>query len=109
MGALPCEASPRCCASTILEQLDTLARATTLNVALGNGDAHGKNFSLLHDVSGRLRLAPAYDLLSTRFYGDDRLAMHVDHVRRIDRVTTDRIVNEAMGLGHVEDASGHRH
>lgn len=79
--------------------LDTLARATTLNVALGNGDAHGKNFSLLHDVSGRLRLAPAYDLLSTRFYGDDRLAMHVDHVRRIDRVTTDRIVNEAMAWG----------
>ncbi|TAK74120.1 MAG: type II toxin-antitoxin system HipA family toxin, partial [Dehalococcoidia bacterium] len=30
------------------EALETLLRAVTLNVVIGNADAHGKNFSLLH-------------------------------------------------------------
>jgi serine/threonine-protein kinase HipA len=76
--------------------LETLLRAVTLNVALGNCDAHGKNFSLLHTESGALRLAPLYDLLSTRLYPvDDKLAMYVDSVQKADRVTADRIVSEA--------------
>ncbi|MBI2162364.1 MAG: HipA domain-containing protein, partial [Candidatus Rokubacteria bacterium] len=53
------------------DSLETLLRAVTINVLIGNGDAHGKNFSLLHDASGSLRLAPLYDLLSTLAYGDD--------------------------------------
>lgn len=78
----------------------TLLRALTLNVALGNCDAHGKNFSLLHSESGALRLAPLYDLLSTRLYPlDDKLAMYVDSVQKADRVTAARIVNEAMRWG----------
>jgi HipA-like protein len=76
--------------------LETLLRAVTLNVALGNCDAHGKNFSLLHAESGALHLAPLYDLLSTRLYPvDDKLAMYVDNVQEADRVTADRIVSEA--------------
>jgi serine/threonine-protein kinase HipA len=81
------------------DSLETLLRAVTVNVLIGNGDAHGKNFSLLHDSSGSLRLAPLYDLLSTLVYGDDRLAMYIDNVRRTDRVTADRIVNEAARWG----------
>jgi serine/threonine-protein kinase HipA len=78
----------------------TLLRALALNVALGNCDAHGKNFSLLHTESGALRLAPLYDLLSTRLYPlDEKLAMYVDTVQRADRVTADRIVNEAVRWG----------
>jgi serine/threonine-protein kinase HipA len=78
----------------------TLLRAVTLNIALGNCDAHGKNFSLLHTESGILRLAPLYDLLSTRLYPlDDKLAMYVDSVQKADRVTADRIVNEATRWG----------
>jgi len=77
-----------------------LLRAATLNVALGNCDAHGKNFSLLHTESGGLRLAPLYDLISTRLYPlDDKLAMYVDSVQKADRVTAARIVNEAEGWG----------
>lgn len=37
---------------------ETFLRALTLNVALGNCDAHAKNFSLLHSEAGPLRLAP---------------------------------------------------
>ena len=78
---------------------ETLLRAVTINVLIGNGDAHGKNFSVLHDASGLLRLSPLYDLLSTLVYEDDRLAMYIDNVRRTTRVTADRIVNEAARWG----------
>jgi serine/threonine-protein kinase HipA len=79
--------------------LEALLRAVTVNVLLANGDAHAKNFSLLHESSGKLRLAPVYDLMSTIVYGDDRLAMYIDDVRRTDRVTADRIINEAARWG----------
>jgi len=39
------------------------------NYLIGNADAHGKNFSLLHE-NGMPRLAPAYDLLCTAVYPD---------------------------------------
>lgn len=81
------------------DAVETLLRMVTLNVLIGNGDAHAKNFSLLHEPSGALHLAPAYDLMSTLFYGDDRLAMYIDDVRRTDRVTTDRLMKEATAWG----------
>ncbi len=88
--------------------IQTLLRATVLNVVIGNGDAHGKNLSLLHEPSGALRLAPLYDLVSTLSYGGgalDHLAMFVDTVQRIDRVTADRIANEAARWGMPRDAA----
>ena len=96
------------------DSLEMLLRGVTLNVLIANGDAHGKNFSLLHDRSGALQLAPFYDLMSTMTYGDVGLAMYVDDVRRTDRVTAERIVNEAVKWGMsrrraaeiVEDVSG---
>jgi serine/threonine-protein kinase HipA len=81
------------------DSLEMLLRGVTLNVLIANGDAHGKNFSLLHARSGALELAPFYDLMSTLSYGDNQLAMYVDDVRRTDRVTADRIVNEATKWG----------
>ncbi len=78
---------------------ERLLAAVTVNVLLGNGDAHAKNLSLLHQSSGALRLAPLYDLMCTLVYDDDELAMYVDDVRRTNRVTADRIVNEAAGWG----------
>ncbi len=83
--------------------LDVLAATVTLNVLLGNGDAHGKNFSLLHDEDGGLQLAPLYDLMSTIAYRalglTDHMAMYIDSIQRIDRVTSDRIISEAIGWG----------
>jgi serine/threonine-protein kinase HipA len=55
----------------------TLLRATILNFVLGNGDAHAKNFALLHgDV---LAMAPLYDIVSTAAYPgiDSSLAMSI--------------------------------
>jgi serine/threonine-protein kinase HipA len=79
--------------------LEHLLGAVVLNSLLGNGDAHAKNFSLLHERSGALRLSPLYDLLSTLHYGDDRVAMYVDGERRTNRVTGNRILSEATKWG----------
>lgn len=51
--------------------------ALLFNFAIANHDAHSKNYSLLLDGPGSIRLAPLYDLLSTAvFQGTDRkLAM----------------------------------
>ena len=82
------------------EAPETFLHALALNVVLGNCDAHAKNFSLLHTESGALRLAPLYDVMATRLYPtDDHLAMYVDSVQKADRVTADRIVNEAAPWG----------
>jgi hypothetical protein len=37
--------------------------------------------------------------MSTHFYNDNDLAMYIDGVRKIDRVTLDRLVNEASSWG----------
>ena len=79
--------------------LERLLKAVTVNVLVGNGDAHAKNFSLLHSASGSLTLTPLYDLMCTLRYGDDRLAMYIDNVHRTDRVTVEWIVNESVRWG----------
>jgi serine/threonine-protein kinase HipA len=43
-----------------------LVHAAILNYVLGNSDAHGRNFGLLH--GDELRLAPLYDIVSTNAY-----------------------------------------
>ncbi len=52
--------------------------AVVFNVLIGNGDAHGKNFSFLHAADGT-RLAPLYDLVCTQAYPhlDQRMAMKI--------------------------------
>lgn len=81
------------------DSLKRLLQAVTLNALLGNGDAHAKNFSLMHERSGVLTLAPIYDVMCTLIYGDDRLAMYVDNVRRTNQLTAQRIVNEGRRWG----------
>jgi serine/threonine-protein kinase HipA len=36
------------------------------NFLIANGDAHMKNYSIIYDEEGRVRLAPAYDLVCSR-------------------------------------------
>ncbi|MGH7609166.1 MAG: type II toxin-antitoxin system HipA family toxin [Candidatus Dormibacteria bacterium] len=53
--------------SRVAADLDHLVDMMGFNYLIGNSDAHGKNFALLHAPTG-LQLAPAYDLLATRVY-----------------------------------------
>jgi len=70
-----------------------LLDAAVFNLIVGNADAHGKNFSLLHDGWG-IGLAPLYDLLSTIVYPDlsPKLAMKIAKratLEEIDRASWD--------------------
>ncbi len=38
------------------------------NYLIGNNDAHGKNFSILHYDNGEIKFAPAYDILCSEVY-----------------------------------------
>ena len=79
--------------------MEALLRAVTVNVLIQNGDAHGKNFSVLHESPGVIRLAPLYDLMSTRIYGVKKLAMRIDGIELLERVSSDRVINEALSWG----------
>ena len=49
------------------------------NYLIGNHDAHGKNFSILHLDDGRLDFAPAYDILCSSVYQElsPKMAMKI--------------------------------
>ncbi|MBI4879198.1 MAG: HipA domain-containing protein [Planctomycetes bacterium] len=73
--------------------LQRLFEVTIFNFAIGNGDAHRKNFSLLTSEDGTIALSPAYDLVSSRLAipGErDELALTIigkrNHLRRTDFV-----------------------
>lgn len=58
------------------------------NYAIGNCDAHGKNFSLLYDRQNGVSLAPFYDLVSTMAYPEleQKFAMAIGKTFRFDRI-----------------------
>lgn len=47
---------------------ERLLRWAVANIVIGNRDAHAKNISILHDLDGTIRLAPAYDVICTLVY-----------------------------------------
>ena len=88
-----------------------LLRRTTFNMAVGNADAHAKNFSVLHDPdSPAIKLAPLYDVLSTialeltdptgqPMRADTHLGQRVGGEADIRNVTTANLVDEAVTWG----------
>jgi serine/threonine-protein kinase HipA len=80
--------------------LARLLDAVVFNFLVGNNDAHGKNFSLLYrgagTASGRagmanpeIRLAPLYDVVSTRYYPEltREMAMKIGGEYSSDKVS----------------------
>lgn len=49
------------------------------NYLIGNNDAHGKNFSILHYENGEIKFAPAYDILCSEVYPglSNKMAMKI--------------------------------
>jgi len=88
-----------------------LLRRTTFNMAIGNADAHAKNFSVLHDADVPvIRLAPMYDLLSTialeltggagqPMHADTQLGQRVGGQADIRNVTAASLIDEAISWG----------
>jgi serine/threonine-protein kinase HipA len=89
----------------------TLLRRTTFNMAVGNADAHAKNFSVLHELSSpEIRLGPLYDVLSTLalqltdgvgqpMRADPHLGQRVGGVTDIRKVTAASLIDEATAWG----------
>lgn len=82
-------------------ETERLLRAVTLNVAVGNTDAHAKNFSLLRFEAGGTALAPYYDgsPLALRYGARQSMAMTVAGVWDINDVTVEHLVQEGLGWG----------
>lgn len=85
--------------AALLRFLDALL----FNVVIGNADAHSKNYSLLLEGKPAPRLAPLYDLVSTRAYGQRfgrKMGMKYGGEYRPDRIRgrhLDRL-GEALGI-----------
>jgi serine/threonine-protein kinase HipA len=88
-----------------------LLRRTTFNVAVGNADAHAKNFSVLHEPGlPAVRLAPLYDVVSTialeltdsagrPLQADTHLGQRVGGQADIRKVTVASLIDEAAIWG----------
>ena len=91
--------------------LTSLLRRTTFNVAVGNADAHAKNFSVLHDPDRpTIGLAPLYDVVCTialeltdgagrPMRADTHLGQRVGGQADITKVTAANLIDEAVGWG----------
>jgi serine/threonine-protein kinase HipA len=76
--------------------------ALVFNLAIGNADAHAKNYSLMLEGDGSPGLAPLYDLLSTRVYGrrfGRKMAMKYGGEYRFDRIRGRHLDRLAADLG----------
>lgn len=93
----------RATSSAPVLDLGALLDAVVFNLAIGNNDAHGKNFALLHRTDGTTRLAPFYDLVSTVSYPElaSEMAMRLGGQRIADRVAPNdlRRLSKEAGLG----------
>ena len=81
-----------------------LLEAVTFNVAIGNGDAHSKNYSTMIDRDGSVSLAPIYDVAPT-FYLDARYkgTGHVINGQTsVDSVDIEDLAGEAASWGTSE-------
>jgi serine/threonine-protein kinase HipA len=88
-----------------------LLRRTTFSMAVGNADAHAKNFSVLHEpASPAIRLAPLYDVLCTialeltdgtgqPMRADPHLGQRVGGQADLRKVTAESLIDEAAAWG----------
>lgn len=60
-----------------------LARRLLVNILLGNGDAHLKNWSVIYPDTYHLRLSPAYDIVFTKAYinNEQSLALNLAKIK----------------------------
>ncbi|HKU82007.1 MAG TPA: HipA domain-containing protein [Candidatus Tumulicola sp.] len=75
-----------------------LVRRLVFSIAIGNSDAHLKNWSLLYPDGRQPRLAPAYDYVSTLTYDlDHRTALSFGESKEPHDVDADRLRRFARG------------
>jgi serine/threonine-protein kinase HipA len=81
------ETIARIVANVAPESVEEFIRRLVFNVAVGNGDAHLKNWSLLYPDGTNAVLSPAYDLVSTiQYLPDDDLGLNLAKSKRFEDV-----------------------
>jgi serine/threonine-protein kinase HipA len=87
-------------------ELDRLVAVVAYTVAIGNADAHGKNFAFLHQKPGTISLAPLYDTVPTALWWP-RLrtdaAMAIGAQVALGDVGIEDIVREGIRWSHPAD------
>ncbi len=69
------------------EQLAEFMRRLVVNILIGNGDAHLKNWSVIYRDKVRPQLAPTYDLVSTiQYVENDSLALNLGGEKRFEAI-----------------------
>lgn len=69
------------------EQIAEFVRRLVVNILIGNGDAHLKNWSVIYPDKVTPQLAPAYDLVSTIHYvQNDSLALNLGGEKRFESI-----------------------
>jgi serine/threonine-protein kinase HipA len=74
-------------AGAILEAV----RRTTVNLLLGNGDAHLKNWALIYPDGVAPSLSPAYDIVPTIAFGDTTMALRLGGTRSPKGATFEKL------------------
>jgi serine/threonine-protein kinase HipA len=88
----------------------TLFQAAIFNFLIGNGDAHGKNFSLLYE-GGSERMTPFYDLLSTLIYSNAfkaQMAMKIHNTYKFRDIRAYHFEKLGQALGFRTDFVHHQ-
>ncbi len=83
------------------QELERLLRQLVVTLAMGNADAHAKNWSLLHDGSGLVALSPMYDVVPTGAFvpGQRFVSLPVGGRFRIMEIGHEQVLAEAAGWG----------
>lgn len=78
-----------------------LMQAVIFNYLIGNSDAHGKNFSIIHRRSATMRMAPLYDLVCTQIYPNlgKEMSMRLGQQYRFNNVRLDDWKELAKDVG----------
>lgn len=89
--------------SNPIEDLEQLTRLICFNFLIGNCDNHLKNISLIYNEDwSEVRLAPAYDLVSTTWFPDlsRNMAMAIDGIHAIDdiKATNIQALSSVVGI-----------
>ena len=82
-------------------ELDELLRQMTVNLVLGNLDAHAKNYSLLYTFMGVPELAPLYDVVPVADIEPrtEYLSMRIGGKLRAEEVGRENLLREAQSWG----------
>ena len=85
--------------------LHEFMRRMVLNVVIGNGDAHLKNWSFIYEDGRNPKLSPAYDIVSTLPYNkNDDLGLKFNDSRRFEDFNLTGVSALELKLGVAQDS-----